>query len=110
MEKENEILWQGDSYGMTSRILGNIGLASATYLINNNELIIKEGIFKRNTIIISLNNLGSVKLVETLYQRLIKVGTIYLTKKDDGKVVILKNLKNPEKARQKIEKILQNLQ
>ncbi len=100
--EENKIIWQASSYGLINRI---ISLTATIYEISNDELIIKEGFLNRNTTIIKLSDLKSVSLVESLYQRLIKVGTIYI-KKSDGKIITLKNLKDPENARRMLNDLL----
>ncbi len=100
--EENKIIWQGQSYGLINRI---IGLTATSYEIIGDELIIKEGFLNRNTNIIKLSDLQSISLIENLYQRLIKVGTIYI-KKYDGKVIMLKNLKDPENVRRILNDLL----
>ena len=104
MDKK-EIIWEGIPSGLVGRILGSIGMSSSIYQIIGDELIIKEGFFNRNTTVYKLANLKDPTLVESLYQRMIKVGTIYLKKIDDNKVIILKNLKEPENVRQTLTNI-----
>lgn len=105
---EKEIIWKGSPTGIITGFLNNIGISSTIYEIVDDELIIKEGFFKRNTKVIKLSNLKEPTLVEGLYQRFIKVGTIYLKTIDDNKIVILKNLKEPESVRQIFTNILKN--
>lgn len=99
----NKIIWEASSYGLINRI---ISLTATNYEITSDELIIKEGFLDRNTKVIKLADLDKVSLVESLYQRLIKVGTIYVSMKNSKSVVVLKNLKNPEEARQFLTNLL----
>ncbi len=83
-----------------------IPLTASTYEITDEEIIIKEGFMNRNTKTYRLNDLETPHLVESLYQRIIKVGTIYIKLKDIESTIVLKNIKNPEEVRQTIIKIL----
>ena len=103
---EKEVIWQACPYGLLARILVNIGISSTIYEIVGDELILKEGFFNRNTKVIKLSNLKEPKLIESIYQRFIKVGTIYLKTTDDNKIIVLKNLKDPENVRQLFTNIL----
>ena len=105
-----EIIWEGMPSGLFTRFLSNIGISRTIYKIVGDELILKEGFFNRNTRVINLSSLREPKLVESLYQRLIKVGTIYLKNIEDDKVIVLKNLKEPENARKLFTKILESEQ
>ena len=96
---EQETIWMDTPNGLFARFLNNIGLSSTVYQVVGDELILKEGFIRRNTTVIKLSNLKDPKLIEGLYQRFIKVGTIYLKTVDTNKTIILKNLKEPEKAR-----------
>ena len=103
----NDLVWEGMPCGLFSRLLNNMGISSTVYQIIGDELILKIGFFNRNTSVIKLSNLSEPKLVESLYQRLIKVGTIYLKNIENNKIVVLKNLKEPEKVRQLFNKLLE---
>lgn len=105
---ENEAIWKEVPSGLVSRFLNNIGISSTVYEIKGDELILKEGFFNRNTKVFKLNNLKEPKLIESFYQRLIKVGTLYLKTIDTNRVITLKNLKNPENARQLFADILKD--
>lgn len=111
METEvKEVIWEGTPSGIVGKMLSNVGLSSTVYKVVGDELILKEGFFNRRTKVIKLDSLCEPKLVESLYQRIIKVGTIYLKNSEDGKVIVLKNLKDPEGAREIFTKILNNEQ
>lgn len=111
MENElKEVIWEGMPSGLCARLLSNIGLSSTIYKVVGDELILKEGFLSRRTRVIKLASLKEPKLIESLYQRLIKVGTIYLKNIDDNKVIVLKNLKDPEGAREVFTKILNSEQ
>ena len=78
MENNKELIWRGTPSGLVARFLNNIGISSTIYEIVGDELILKEGFFNRNTKVVKLSNLKEPTLIESLYQRTIKVGTIYL--------------------------------
>lgn len=105
-----EVIWEGMPSGLCARMLSNMGLSSTIYKVVGDELILKEGFLNRNTKVIKLSSLKEPKLVESLYQRLIKVGTIYLKNIDEEKIIVLKNIKDPENTRKLFTKLLDNEQ
>ncbi len=98
MTSDNRVRWEGHPLGIGDRILSLVGLNSTLYEVIGDELIIKQGFFKRKTHTFKLSDLYDPQLIESLFQRMLKVGTIYL-KTNSNKLIELRNLKNPEKVR-----------
>lgn len=98
MTSDNRVRWEGQPLGIGDRILSLVGLNSTLYEVIGDELIIKQGFFKRQTHTFKLSDLYAPQLIEGLFQRMLKIGTIYL-KTNSNKLIELKNLKNPEKVR-----------
>ncbi len=71
-----EILWSGKPAGLWQRFLTTINLNFTTYQITKDELIIQTGFFNRKTNTIELYMLKDADLTESVYQRLLKIGTI----------------------------------
>lgn len=99
-----EIVWEGQPSGLWDRFLTVLHLNFTVYQITKDELIVKEGFFRRRTNTLELYTLKDPNLIETLVQRWLNVGNIYLTvdTHSDGEVarkVILKNVREPEKVR-----------
>ena len=100
-----ELLWTGQPAGLWQRFLSLIHLNFTTYSITNDELLIQTGFFRRKTNTIELYTLKDPDLTESIYQRLLKIGTI--TVKVDspnsgerfGTRIQLKNIKNPAEVR-----------
>jgi len=100
-----ELLWTGQPAGLWQRFLSLIHLNFTTYSITKDELLVQTGFFKRKTNTIELYTLKDPDLSESIYQRLLKIGTI--TVKVDspnsgerfGTRVQLKNIKNPAEVR-----------
>lgn len=104
-EVDYEIIWEGQPAGLFDRFLTSLHLNFTIYQITKDELIIKEGFFKRHTNTIELYTLKDPDLIESLIQRFLKVGNLYVTidthSSSDkiGRIVVLKNIKEPEKVR-----------
>lgn len=100
-----EIIWQDQPAGLFQRFLTKIHMNFTTYQISKDELIIKTGFFKRKTNTVELYTLKDPDLTESIYQRILKIGTISLridseaSGENIGKVITLKNIKNSEKVR-----------
>ena len=100
-----ELLWTGQPAGLWQRFLSLIHLNFTTYSITNDELLVQTGFFRRKTNTIELYTLKDPDLSESIYQRLLKIGTI--TVKVDspnsgerfGTRIQLKNIKNPAEVR-----------
>ena len=100
-----ELLWTGQPAGLWQRFLSLIHLNFTTYSITKDELLVQTGFFRRKTNTIELYTLKDPDLTESIYQRLLKIGTI--TVKVDspnsgerfGTRVQLKNIKNPAEVR-----------
>ena len=103
-EIDYEIIWQGQPSGFWDRFLTSLHLNFTVYQITKDELIIKEGFFRRRTNTLELYTLKDPDLIETLIQRWLNVGNIYLTvdthsNEDVSRKIMLKNIKEPEKVR-----------
>ena len=100
-----EILWQGKPAGLWQRFLTTIGLNFTTYQITKDELLTQRGFIRRKTDTIELYMLKDPDLTETLYQRILHIGTI--TVKVDshgssermGTELKIKNIQNPAEVR-----------
>ncbi len=100
-----EILWEGKPWGLWQRFLDIFGLNFTKYQITKDELIIQKGFFNRKTNTLELYTLKDPDLIESLYQRMIHVGTITLhidahgAGSKFGAEVRLKNIENPAEVR-----------
>lgn len=100
-----EIIWEGKPWGLWNRFLEIFRLNFTKYQITKDELIIQKGFFNRKTDTLELYTLKDPDLVESLYQRLIKVGTITLNidthsgSEKFGTKVQLKNIEQPAEVR-----------
>ncbi len=100
-----EIIWEGQPAGLFDRFLTTLHLNFTVYQITKDELIIKEGFFKRQTNTIELYTLKDPDLIEGIIQRFLGVGNLYVTvdthSSNDhiGRKIVLRNIKDPEKVR-----------
>ena len=109
LKKDNdvdyEIIWEGQPAGLFDRFLTCLHLNFTVYQITKDELIIKEGFFKRKTNTIELYTLKDPDLIEGIIQRWLGVGNLYVTvdthsnNQTEMKKIVLKNIKEPEKIR-----------
>ena len=100
-----EIKWQGQPAGLWARFLKRIHLNFTYYQITKDELIIKQGFFKQRTNTTELYLLKDPDMTVSLYQRLLKIGTLRV-KIDShshgeraGEIITLKNIRDCEKVR-----------
>ena len=107
MEKDidYEVVWEGKPAGLFQRFLTRLNLNFTTYQITKDELIIQKGFFKRKTNTVELYLLKDPDLTESIYQRLLKIGTIFV-KIDShsnyeraGMILSLKNVENAKAVR-----------
>ena len=100
-----EIIWEGQPAGLFDRFLTCLHLNFTVYQITKDELIIKEGFFKRKTNTIELYTLKDPDLIEGIIQRWLGVGNLYVTvdthsnNQDNVRKIVLKNIKEPERIR-----------
>ncbi len=100
-----EILWMGQPSGLWGRFLSSIRMNFTTYKISKDELIIQKGFFRRKTDSIELYLLKDPDLVESLYQRLLGIGTIRVRVDDKGPrarfgdTIYLKNIQQAPEVR-----------
>ena len=100
-----EILWKGKPAGLWQRFLSLIKMNFTTYSITKDELLVQTGFINRKTNTIELYTLKDPDLTESVYQRILGIGTITI-KVDSpnsgerfGTRVQLKNIKNPAEVR-----------
>lgn len=111
-KNNSEIIWEGGPYGLVERFLSFFHLNSTIYQITKDELIMKEGFFRRKTTTIKLYMLKEPSLIETLFQRFLNVGSIYLNidtnlyPESTIKIVEIKNIKNPETLRKLLKDLI----
>lgn len=100
-----EVLWTGKPSGLWQRFLSVIKMNFTTYSITKDELLIQTGFINRKTNTIELYTLKDPDLSESIYQRILGIGTItvkidtHSSEKDIQKRVHLKNIKNPAEVR-----------
>ena len=99
-----EIIWEGQPSGLWDRFLTVLHFNFTVYQITNDELIVKEGFFRRTTNTLELYTLKDPDLIETIVQRWLGVGNIYLTvdthsEHETSRKIVLKNIREPEKVR-----------
>ena len=100
-----EIVWEGQPAGLFDRFLTLLHLNFTIYQITKDELIIKDGFFRRKTNTIELYTLKDPDLEETLIQRFLNVGNLYVNidthsgTENGKKGVILRNIREPERIR-----------
>lgn len=100
-----EILWEGKPSGLWQRFLSKIKMNFTTYQITKDELIIIKGFFKKTQNSVELYLLKDPDLIESIYQRILKIGTIkvkvdtHSSSERAGKVLYLKNVKNSKAVR-----------
>lgn len=102
---EFEVKWEGKPAGLWQRFLTLIHMNFTTYQISKDELIIKKGFFNQKTNTIELYLLKDPDMTVSLYQRLLKIGTIsvmidgHSTSQRAGQKILMKNIKECEKVR-----------
>lgn len=100
-----QIKWEGQPQGLWARFLSLIHMNFTYYQITKDELIIKKGFFSQRTNTTELYLLKDADMQITLWQKMLKVGTIkvridsHSTGERAGEVITLKNIKECEKVR-----------
>lgn len=100
-----EILWEGKPAGLWQRFLTSIHMNFTTYQITKDELIITTGFFHKKTNTVELYMLKDPDTTESLYQRMLKIGTISVVidthgvSDRQGTKVWLKNIEDPAQVR-----------
>lgn len=102
---EFEVIWEDKPAGLWQRFLTLIHMNFTKYQITKDELIIQRGFFNRRTNSIELYLLKDPDVKESIYQRLLGIGTLSV-KVDtrsgvDGKtkIFVLRNIRNCEAVR-----------
>lgn len=104
-EVDFEVLWEGIPYGLWDRFLTLIHMNFTKYQITKDELIVTSGFFKRVSNSYELYTLKDPDMSETLWNRMLKVGTVSVTvdthssSERAGETVYLRNLKEAAKVR-----------
>lgn len=100
-----EVLWTGKPAGLWQRFLTTINMNFTTYQITKDELLIQTGFFSRKTNTIELYMLKDPDLTESIYQRLLGIGTITISVDSHGSAeklgtkIKLKNIEHPSEVR-----------
>ena len=100
-----EIIWSGKPAGLWQRFLTLLNLNFTTYQITKDELIVQTGFFNRKTNTIELYMLKDPDLTESIYQRILRIGTISVTAdgRNSGESprtrIKLSNIENPAEVR-----------
>ena len=102
---EFEVIWEDRPAGLWQRFLTLIHMNFTKYQITKDELIIQKGFFNRRTNSVELYLLKDPDIKESIYQRLLGIGTLSI-KVDtrsgvEGKtrVFTLKNIRNCDTVR-----------
>ena len=104
-EIDFEILWEGVPNGLWERFLTLIHLNFTKYQITKDELIVTTGFFHKKTNSVELYMLKDPDTSESIYQRMLKIGTISVvidthgTAERQGTKIWLKNVENPAQVR-----------
>lgn len=104
-EVDFEVLWEGIPCGLWDRFLTLIHMNFTKYQITKDELIVTSGFFKRISNSYELYTLKDPDMSETLWNRMLKVGTVSVTvdthssSERAGETVYLRNLKDAAKVR-----------
>ncbi len=102
---ELELLWEGKPSGIWQRFLTTIHLNFTTYQITKDELIVTTGFFKKKTNTVELYMLKDPDAIESIYQRLLNIGTVSVvidtmgSASKAGTKILLKNVQNPGTVR-----------
>ena len=102
---ELEVLWEGKPSGLLQRFLTTVHLNFTTYQITQDELIVTTGFFKKRTNTVELYMLKDPDATESIYQRILKIGTVSVVVDTHGSAekigtrVWLKNVQDPQKVR-----------
>lgn len=100
-----EIKWEGQPAGLWQRFLSLIHMNFTTYQISKDELIIKTGFINQKTNTIELYLLKDPDMTISLYQRMLKIGTIsvivdsHSSSGRAGEKILVKNVRECEKVR-----------
>ena len=102
---EFEVIWQDRPAGLWQRFLTMIHMNFTKYQITKDELIIQKGFFNRRTNSVELYLLKDPDIKESIYQRLLGIGTLSV-KVDthsgvEGKtrIFVLRNIRNCDAVR-----------
>lgn len=109
-----EIKWEDRPAGLWQRFLTSIKLNFTIYQITKDELIIKTGFFKQKINTIELYLLKDPDMTVSLYQRLLKIGTISVmvdsksSSNRAGEKIYLTNIRNCDKVRKLLRDAIEN--
>lgn len=115
LDQYNEkILWEAKPSGLWQRFLTKIHMNFTTYQITKDELFITKGFFKKKYDSFELYTLKDPDMVESLYQRTLKISTIHLTidthfthEHIDNPQVEIKNIKDGAKVRKLLRDLIE---
>ncbi len=104
-EVDFEVIWEGKPSGLWQRFLTMIHMNFTTYQITKDELITTTGFFKKKTNTVELYMLKDADSTESLYQRMLGIGTISVvidthgTSENPGTKIWLRNVQQPAQVR-----------
>lgn len=111
---EEKILWEAQPSGLWQRLLTKLHLNFTRYQITKDELIIIKGFFKKTHDSLELYTLKDPDMIETLYQRCLKISTIQLTidahichEHIENPIVQIKNIKDGAKVRKLLRDLIE---
>ena len=102
---EFEVIWEDRPAGLWQRFLTIIHLNFTKYQITRDELIIQKGFFNRRTNSIELYLLKDPDVKESIYQRLLGIGTLSVKVDTHNgvqgptRIFVLRNIRNCEAVR-----------
>ena len=102
---EFEVIWEDRPAGLWQRFLTTIHLNFTKYQITRDELIIQKGFFNRRTNSIELYLLKDPDVKESIYQRLLGIGTLSVKVdtrsgvQGPTRIFVLRNIRNCEAVR-----------
>ena len=102
---EFEVIWEDRPAGLWQRFLTSIHMNFTRYQITKDELIIQKGFFNRRTNSIELYLLKDPDVKESIYQRILGIGTLSVKVdtrsgvEGHTRLFVLKNIRNCESVR-----------
>ncbi len=80
----------------------------SNYFITNYRVISRKGVFKRNIDSCTYDKMVNVKLIQTLPQRLLRIGTVDITTFQRSEI-LLESVPNPSRIEREIYKLIENI-
>ncbi len=105
IEAVNGVYWEDQPAGLWQRFLTKIHMNFTRYQITEDELVVIKGLFKKHYDTHELYVLKDVDMSQSLYQQLLKIGTISVivdastNSSKAGTKVEIKNIRKPDDVR-----------